>query len=780
MWITIISIALIVSSTVDAQAAGTAPNQCVQQFDSGFRKCFMDIVNLNLEAIFYFVTNGNGGKLTPNQQANIPALKQNVCGSREGIINCIRPLTSNQNPVCQSDDIGMMEGTVDSMVGGLGNLCGVEPDSTPPQQCLQTFDKGFRECLQKLQILPDNFFKLLANQDLPANVNKDQLKQKSCSKTTKDDLMKCSTTIVAQLQKDCKPKQTIVVGTTLQNMLSAYESVCTGKSVNPNQCMTSFENGMNQCAQQTLKMDMQIVLMVLNNQTLPPGQDATALKKQICSQWHNLENCGKNAVANAGCQRMQLLSVEATFANMMITTATFCGDTSLPGACLLTLQKQFGECFGKVGLSPQVYLGNKTEHKGALIGSNTAEANEYCAKKHDLFTCMQEVMHKCPGAEQTLSLTGFDLHGMERAVGKLCHDIPRYLDGLICFESPTDMAKECMDNMTMAITELSTKQITQKLSMDSFFEDFCKARVEHVGCDARAWPTCNKAAVNLKNEFECELIPSRCHNSHRNNVEKICPNTEVYIPGGDTKMHLHEVPRCAQDISYTMNNCFSKHGLEPDMFLVNITHDRSNFIGDEAKARSLCQSRQDVFMCMRNALQACPAAADVLSFWGHQQSALEGALNIVCNELPLYTKGHGCFENVNSQVQRCVTNTESKMLMLADKQVQKKMSPDAYFRDFCTIRIEHLKCDLNGWGSVCSSDVLGLKTEYECRLIQQHCRNLQVSNFKTICNDQSYAKAQRVTGTGGTGTGPGGAAGSISASVAAVFTSLIFALLIVL
>ena len=39
-------------------------------------------------------------------------------------------------------------------------------------------------------------------------------------------------------------------------------------------------------------------------------------------------------------------------------------------------------------------------------------------------------------------------------------------------------------------------------------------------------------------------------------------------------------------------------------------------------------------MCMRNALQACPAAADVLSFWGHQQSALEGALNIVCNELP--------------------------------------------------------------------------------------------------------------------------------------------------
>ena len=51
---------------------------------------------------------------------------------------------------------------------------------------------------------------------------------------------------------------------------------------------------------------------------------------------------------------------------------------ALPGACLLTLQKQFGECFGRVGLSPATYLGNKTEHKGALIGSNAAEAEEYC------------------------------------------------------------------------------------------------------------------------------------------------------------------------------------------------------------------------------------------------------------------------------------------------------------------------------------------------------------------------------------------------------------------
>lgn len=48
-----------------------------------------------------------------------------------------------------------------------------------------------------------------------------------------------------------------------------------------------------------------------------------------------------------------------------------------------------------------------------------------------------------------------------------------YLKGLDCFEQPTQKAKQCMEEMTLAITDLSTKQITQKLNMDSFFADFC-------------------------------------------------------------------------------------------------------------------------------------------------------------------------------------------------------------------------------------------------------------------------------------------------------------------
>ena len=73
--------------------------------------------------------------------------------------------------------------------------------------------------------------------------------------------------------------------------------------------------------------------------------------------------------------------------------------------------------------------------------------------------------------------------------------------------------------------------------------------------------------------------------------------------------------------------------------------------------------------------------------------------------------------------------------------------------------MEHLRCDLNGWRQSCGADVVGLKTELECDLIQEHCRNLQVGNFKSLCNDQTYGTASRQTG------GDNGGA-SISASLA--------------
>jgi len=66
-------------------------------------------------------------------------------------------------------------------------------------------------------------------------------------------------------------------------------------------------------------------------------------------------------------------------------------------------------------------------------------------------------------------------------------------------------------------------------------------------------------------------------------------HSDVYIPGEDTGPHVHEQPKCAQEIHQAMDSCFSKFNMKPDMFLVNVTHDRSNFMGDANMAKSLCQ-----------------------------------------------------------------------------------------------------------------------------------------------------------------------------------------------
>jgi len=46
------------------------------------------------------------------------------------------------------------------------------------------------------------------------------------SQTVRQNMLKCSTDILSAIQGDCQPQETIMVGTTLQNMMGAYEGVC--------------------------------------------------------------------------------------------------------------------------------------------------------------------------------------------------------------------------------------------------------------------------------------------------------------------------------------------------------------------------------------------------------------------------------------------------------------------------------------------------------------------------------------------------------------------------
>jgi hypothetical protein len=74
-----------------------------------------------------------------------------------------------------------------------------------------------------------------------------------------------------------------------------------------------------------------------------------------------------------------------------------------------------------------------------------------------------------------------------------------------------------------------------------------------------------------------------------------------------------------------------------------------------------------------------------------------------------------------------------------------------------SIKVAHLECDLKAWKPDCNTAMVGLKTEYECELVQDRCRNLQQASFSSICNDENYAMSDRKSVTGGGGTKfPGG------------------------
>ncbi|KAK3592447.1 hypothetical protein CHS0354_001566 [Potamilus streckersoni] len=727
-------------NTVQAQIQPPT-SQCVQQFDGSFQKCFQDNSGYQLEIIISLVTNGSSGPLPPNM--NRQNSTQDVCRSRQKIIDCISPLPSQVPQQCDQMEVGMMAATVSSMMQGLGVMCG---DPVQPPVCLKNFDFGVRDCLQKMNLVPEQFFMFLANQTLPQGVSRDQIKSTVCNDQAKDSMISCCTGVISKLQQQCNPQEQVMVGTTLQNMIGAYEGMCTGKYLQPAQCMAHFESGMEVCAKKIFNLPVPTIMMVVRNQKLPPGIDADATKKTICGKWKKAEECGKNVIANSGCARNQLLGVEASFASIMIGIATACGDTSIPGACLLTLQHDFGACFSKVGLDQKAYINNHSESTGALIGANRQDAEVYCSKKHDLFTCMQDFLHKCPGAEQTMSMTGFDIHAMERAVGILCNDIDAYLQGIKCFGKPTEQALVCMNKMASDITTLSTQQLTQKLDMDTFLSDFCSTRVRHVTCDAQAWPTCDPKAVDLKNRFECQLIPTKCLKTHNNEITGICPNTET-MPVAD--IDQKNISDCATNILSSLSSCFQQYQVNPDMFLINITHDRRNFLGDFGKAQNLCSTKGQLFQCMRGVISGCTGARDALAYWGHQQSALEAGVDVICNDLNTYGKSLQCFQNGNVAIQQCVSTTENKMIQLRSNQTNNKLSSDKYFREFCQLRINQLSCDLSAWKATCPQDVMGMKTEFECKLIQDQCRNLQVASIQNICNDETYAKALRQPASGG-------------------------------
>ncbi|XP_033763903.1 uncharacterized protein LOC117345069 [Pecten maximus] len=749
---------------------------CLASFDQLFRKCFMDNGNFQLDVIFSLITNGTSGPLP--QGTNRATLLPRLCSTRGNADACVKPLpeANAKQQQCSDREKLMMDSTIQSTARAVSSLCGVEPEMPA---CLGKFDTRFKSCMTSNQINQDYFFKLLGNTTEGLQMTYDQLKNLTCVLATQKTIVQCASTSLQQLNGECTQQEQYMVGQTLQNMMASYQGVCAGRPLRPGpppppQCLMDFEKDLDKCAVESTTLSMNDLMMLLTQGTVPAGKDSNQMNATICKNHKAFENCGKAAVKKTTCKGRDLLITEGTFANIFITIGAYCHDTSMPGACMLTLQSQFGKCFSEVGLDEAQYVGNVTAHKGALLGTTREAAMTYCSKRRELYVCMKKVMHRCPGAEQTMTLTGFDLASMERAVNVLCNDIDEYLIGLKCFAKPSPKSVQCMADMGNSITSLSQREMSRGLSLNNFFNTFCDIRIKHVQCDTSSWDSCDPKAIELKRKFECHLIPTKCHQINSKDVDIVCP------VASQVKPHL-----CVEDMKEGIRNCISQYNLDPDVFLVNVTHDRSKIIGDPSNARKLCRDKAQVYRCMHQTLDKCAGAVELLEHWGHQQDKVQSGIDLLCDNLDSYIASIDCSVQAEPSVRSCISNSENSMAQLMAKfGGDESMKGAGFFKQFCSIKMEHLQCDLNAMKSKCSKAIMGLKTEFECSLIQDRCVGMQRNSVAAVCNENNYARTARQTvpaGSTGNGSGPNGASAMSTVSYAsAAFAALSSVLLSVL
>lgn len=252
---------------------------CLQMFDQNFRKCFKDNGNFELEVIFSLVTNGSSGPLP--QGTSRQQLMPVVCGNREKVDACVKPIIQSIQVQCSDRENMMMDSTIQSTGRAIAVMCGVTPEMPP---CLKRFDDNFKSCMTQQKINHDNYFKLLANQTEGTGMTFPQLRDSTCNKPTQQVIVGCASGGLQSLANECTKQEQFMVGQTLQNMMASYQAVCTGQPLvgpgrAPSACLQKFEEELNQCSIDTMGAPLNDIMILLTRGQVPEGQDIQKLNK---------------------------------------------------------------------------------------------------------------------------------------------------------------------------------------------------------------------------------------------------------------------------------------------------------------------------------------------------------------------------------------------------------------------------------------------------------------------------------------------------------------------
>ncbi|XP_076085110.1 uncharacterized protein LOC143055940 [Mytilus galloprovincialis] len=244
------------------------------------------------------------------------------------------------------------------------------------------------------------------------------------------------------------------------------------------------------------------------------------IKEQLCKKRQGILDCAIPAIIGKRDKPPCLDVHDYNFGQEMALKGLrivqdVCETGLLPPSpiCVPLVNREMQRCYTKVGFSPDMFISDDKDVEGAVIGKDMDAAQKFCGSRKQLYDCMRLVMKNCPQAEEYLMMSGHDQTAIEKSIDVLCDNKKVYVDGLNCFQTPSETVHNCIDVMSSQTLDLEARQMWKSMGKDDFLKEFCRIRVQHMECDTTAWKeSCHEVTVGLKNEFQCAMLPGICHN----------------------------------------------------------------------------------------------------------------------------------------------------------------------------------------------------------------------------------------------------------------------------
>ncbi|XP_041378115.1 uncharacterized protein LOC121390381 isoform X2 [Gigantopelta aegis] len=208
--------------------------------------------------------------------------------------------------------------------------------------------------------------------------------------------------------------------------------------------------------------------------------------------------------------------------------------------------------------------------------------------------------------------------------------------------------------------------------------------------------------------------------------------------------------KCAHPCRWTLfgsfKRCHDNIGISSGPFLLN-TAIASVIGSNETETALFCSNRGRLLMCMTKEKSRCPEADFVMKQVGFDLNVMKKSTDVFCSYPKVYLDSILCFNKLSAEVRKCHQGAANKMADLSSK-FQIIVNENDFNRQFCSIRQESVSCDLMVWTNnqdkeKCNKAVVGLRTEYGCKLLPSQCTRHSLAPMTSVCSEDKFMMAAR-------------------------------------